>query len=339
MAWQAARWLERRSARHLVGFFVGSDRQVAAGDPWPIVESPAHCYDVPTGNPANRGRAADRGEWLTLVPDDTAGVEVHLRWCGAWLPHLRRGLRIAVAVLAHTADDFEIDRLEPDAAPRFYNVRPRVPDYRARIEGVIAHATRVRADVLLLPELSLTDELHAAFVADPRVARLPLVVAGSRHVGDTADLPGRNVTTVLAYGRRLAEHDKMSDFFFQDGAITRHEHVRPGTSMQVLLGERASLLVLICKDALREDWQGLVQRLAPRLLLIPAMSRESADFTAFAERLARSPQAITVIANIGGNCAIIGRPRREQTVIVGDVPVGTCYEYVVGENHSGGDVG
>lgn len=339
VAWQASRWLERRSARHLVGFFAGVDRHVAGGDAWPIVESPALCYDLPTGNPANRGRAADRGEWLTLVPDDTAGVDVRLRWCGAWLPAVKRGTRIAVAVLARSTDDFAFDRLAPDAAPRFYNVRPQAPDYRARLDAALAHAIAAGAEVLLLPELSLTDELHAWFVADPRVAKLPLVVAGSRHVGATSDAPGRNVTTVLAYGRVLAEHDKMSDFFFQDGAITRHEHVRPGTSMQVLFGERSSLLVLICKDALREDWQNLVQRLAPRLLLVPAMSRESADFTAFAERLARSPQAITVVANIGGTCAIVGRPRREQTVIVGDVPVGTCYVYVVGGSQSGGDVG
>jgi hypothetical protein len=331
VAWQTSRWLERRSARHLVGFFSGVDRSVAGGEAWPIVESPAHCYDVPTGNPANRGRAADRGEWLTLVPDDTAGVDVRLRWCGAWLPHLHRGTRIAVGVLARTTDDFDFDRLEPALAPRFYKVRPSAPDYRARIDAVITHAMAAGAEVLVLPELSLTDELHAWFVADPRVAKLPLVVAGSRHVGDTGNEPGRNVTTVLAYGRVLAEHDKMSDFFFLDGAVTRHEHVHPGTSMQVLLGERTSVLVLICKDALREDWQGLVQRLAPRLLLIPAMSRESADFTAFADRLARSPQAITVVANIGGTCAIVGRPRRESTVIVGDVPIGSCFVYVVGE--------
>ncbi len=338
VAWQAARWLERRSARHLVGFFIGADRSVAAGEPWPIVESPAHCYDVPTGNPASRGRAADRGEWMTLVPEDTAGVDVRVRWCGGWLPHLRRGTRIAVAVLARTSDDFEIDRLEPDAAPRFYNVRPRVSDYRARLEGVIAHAAAARADVLVLPELALTDELHAAFVADPRIAAMPFVVAGSRHTATTNGGPGRNVTTVLAYGRALAEHDKMSDFSFQDGPITRFEHIRPGTSMQVLLGERSSLLVLICKDALREDWQNLVQRLAPRLLLIPAMSPESSDFTAFAERMARSPQAITVIANIGGTRVIVGRPRRESTVLVGDSPVGTCYLYEVGSNQSGSSI-
>jgi hypothetical protein len=330
VAWQASRWLERRSARHLVGFFVGHDRKVAAGEPWPIVESPAHCYDVPTGNPASRGRAADRGEWMTLVPEDTAGVDVHLRWCGPWIPHLRRGLRVAVAVVAATSDDFTIDRLEPDQAPRFYNVRPRVPDYAERLDAVIAHAAAARADVLVLPELSLTDELHARFVADPRIATMPLVVAGSRHVAVADQRPGRNVTTVLARGRVLAEHDKMSDFFFEDDGVVRHEHVRPGSSMHVLLGERTSVLVLICKDALREDWQQLVGRLAPRLLLIPAMTPESADFRSFADRLARNPQSITVVANIGGPSAIVGRPRREETVIARDVPIGTCYLYDVG---------
>lgn len=330
VAWQAARCLERAAARHLVGYFVGHDRRINPGEPWPIIESPARCYDAPTGNPASRGRAADRGEWMTLVPAHTAGVDVHLRWCGPWLPPLRRGARLAVAVLARSTADFDYDRVAPAAAPRFYNVRPRVADYWARVDSVLDHATRARADVLVLPELSLTEELHARFVADPRVAALPLVVAGSRHTAIAGDEPGRNLTTVLARGRVLAEHAKMSDFFFRDGEVAVYEHVRPGTSMQVLLGEQASLLVLICKDALRDDWQALVQQLAPRLLLIPAMSRESADFTAFAERLARSPQAITVVANIGSSCAIVGRPCRQDPVIVGDEIVGRCYIHEIG---------
>lgn len=332
VAWQTARWLERRWARHLVGYFIDHDRSVAPGDAWPITESPARCYPVPTGNPASRGRAADRGEWLTLVPEQLAGVDVQLRWCGPWLPTLRRGLRIAVAVLAHSTDDFDFDALAPDEAPRFYNVRPRAPTYWERIDRALAHAVRERAEILILPELSLTEELHARFVADPRVASIPLVVAGSRHTaldgGDAA--PGRNLTTVLASGRVIAEHAKMSDFFFRDGDVERFEHVRPGSSMQVLLSEQASLLVLICKDALREDWQALVQKLAPRLLLIPAMSREASDFTSFAERLARNPQSITVVANIGNRRAIVGRPSRDNTVFFGESPIGTCYMYEIG---------
>jgi hypothetical protein len=333
VAWQTARWLERRWARHLVGYFIDHDRSVAPGDAWPITESPARCYALPTGNPASRGRAADRGEWLTLVPEHLGGVDVQLRWCGPWLPALRRGLRIAVAVLAHSTDDFDFDSLAPDDAPRFYNVRPRAPTYWERIDRALAHAVRERAEVLILPELSLTEELHARFVADPRVASIPLVVAGSRHTSiDPGDggAPGRNLTSVLSCGRVIAEHAKMSDFFFRDGDVERFEHVRPGTSMQVLLSEQASLLVLICKDALREDWQALVQKLAPRLLLIPAMSREASDFTAFAERLARNPQAITVVANIGTRRAIVGRPCRDNTVFFGESAVGTCYMYELG---------
>ncbi len=329
VAWQAARWLERRWARHLVGYFIDHDRSVAPGDAWPITESPAKCYQVPTGNPASRGRSADRGEWLTLVPEHLAGVDVQLRWCGPWLPPLRRGLRIAVAVLAGSTDDFDFERLAPDDAPRFYNVRPRSPTYWERIDRALAHAVRERAEILILPELSLTEELHARFVADPRVASIPLVVAGSRHLDVDGGAPGRNLTSVLSSGRLIAEHAKMSDFYFRDGDVDRYEHVRPGTSMQVLLSEQASLLVLICKDALREDWQALVQKLAPRLLMIPAMTREVSDFTSFAERLARNPQAVTVVANIGERPAIVGRPSRNDAVFFGDSAIGTCYMYEV----------
>jgi predicted amidohydrolase len=339
VAWQTARWLEKRWARHLVGYFVDCDRSMLPGDAWPITESPARCYTTPTGNPASRGRSADRGDWLTLVPEQLAGVDVRLRWCGPWLPPLRRGLRIAVAVLARSTDDFDIDRLDPSDAPRFYRVRPRSPTYWERIDRALEHAVRERAEILILPELSLTEELHARFVADPRVATIPLVVAGSRHTEVVADEPGRNLTSVLSSGRVIAEHAKMSDFFFRDGDVERFEHVRPGTTMQVLLSEQSTLLVLICKDALRDDWQHLVQKLAPRLLLIPAMSRESADFAAFAERLARNPQAVTVVANIGAKRVIVGRPSREEVVFIGDSPVGTCFVYEVGSSQSGGSVG
>jgi len=86
----------------------------------------------------------------------------------------------------------------------------------------------------------------------------------------------------------------------------------------------------VCKDLLRADWQNLIAQLAPRLLLVPAMSVEYADFLSFAERLARDPQAHTVVANAGPVQAIVGRPTREDPVIVADRQVGRCVIYEVG---------
>lgn len=334
-AFIAARWLERQFRAFLLPYFRDADRQVAPGEPWPILDSPAPCYPRPTGNPASRGRAADRGEWLTLVPASTAGLRVRLRWVGAHLPVIRAGTRIAVASLSRDPmADFTFDRLAPDGAPRFYGVRPVAPDFRARVDAALAHARAARATITVLPELALTDDDHAALLADPRLAELPLVVLGSRHLARPAasDAPGCNLATLVAHGRVLAEHAKLSDYFLRDDGVHRYEHIEPGDGIEVLVSERLSVAMVVCKDLLRADWQHLLAQLAPRLLLVPAMSAEYGDFISFAERLARDPQAHTVVANAGPVQAIVGRPAREDPVIVADRQVGRCIIYEVGRS-------
>ncbi len=158
------------------------------------------------------------------------------------------------------------------------------------------------------------------------------MVLGSRHVARPAGsaAPGRNLATLVAHGRVIAEHAKMSDYFLRDDGVHRYEHIAPGDTIEVLLSERLSLAMVVCKDLLRADWQNLIAQLAPRLLLVPAMSVEYADFLSFAERLARDPQAHTVVANAGPVQAIVGRPTREDPVIVADRQVGRCVLYEVG---------
>ncbi|MEZ4403154.1 MAG: hypothetical protein R3B06_24230 [Kofleriaceae bacterium] len=331
-AYVAARWLERQFRAHLIHFFRGVDRQVEAGEPWPILDSPAPCYPRPTGNPASRGRAGDRGEWLTLTPTATAGLRIRMRWLGPRLPVIRAGTRIAIAALSRDPlTDFTFDRLTPDGAPRFYGVRPVDDDFRTRVDAVLAHARAVGATITILPELTLTEADHAAVLADPALAAMPLVVLGSRHVDrPSPDEPGRNVATLVAYGKVIGEHAKMSDFFVRDGGVHRYEHIVPGDTIEVLVSERLSLAMVVCKDLLRGDWQHLLTQLAPRLLLVPAMSVECGDFLAFAERLARDPQSHTVVANAGPIQAIVGRPAREDPVIVADRPIGRCIVYEVG---------
>lgn len=335
VAFFAARWLERQFRALIIPYFRGVDREVAPGEPWPIVDSPAAHYPRPTGNPASRGRAADRGEWLTLAPASTAGLRLRLRWLGPHLPVVRAGTRIAIASLSRDPlADFTFDRLAPDGAPRFYGVRPVADDFGARVQAALAHARAARATITILPELALTDAEHAALLADPAIAELPLVVLGSRHVARPldSDAPGRNLATLVAHGRVVAEHAKMSDYFLRDGGVHRYEHITPGDTVEVLLSERLSLAMVVCKDLLRADWQNLIAQLAPRLLLVPAMSVEYADFLSFAERLARDPQAHTVVANAGPVQAIVGRPTREDPVIVADRQVGRCVIYEVGSS-------
>ncbi len=331
VALSAGRWLETNHRSLFIHYFRDHDREVAPGEPWPIAESPAgHYHPGAIGNPEHRGRAADRLEWLTLVPASTAGLKVHLRWVGPWLAPMVRGRRVAIGVVSHDPHDFDFDPIAPGGAPRFYGLRPRAADYWDRIDAVVAHAADVGADVLVLPELCLTEELHRRLCADPRLAGFALVLAGSRHLPRVGDEPGRNVATLLAHGKVIAEHAKLSDFFLPRTTPPCYEHIRPGDGIVVLVSERASAVVLICKDAMRADWQNLVAALAPRLLLIPSMSNEYGDFHAFAERMARDPQAHTFFANIGPEQAILGRPSREDPVIIDNNEIGRCIVYEIG---------
>jgi hypothetical protein len=336
VALSAARWLETTHRSLFIHYFRDCDREVAPGEPWPIAESPASHYRPRSiGNPEHRGRAGDRGEWLTLVPPSTAGLKIHLRWVGPWLSPMVRGRKVAIGVVSHDPHEFDFDPITPGGAPRFYGLRPRAPDYWARIDAVVSHAHDAGADVLVLPELCLTEELHARLIADPRLAAFALVLAGSRHTARVGDEPGRNVATLLAHGKVIAEHAKLSDFFLPRTMPPCYEHIRPGEGIVVLVSERASAVVLICKDAMRADWQDLVAHLAPRLLLIPSMSNEHGDFHTFAERMARDPQAHTFFANIGPEQAILGRPSREDPVIINSREVGRCIIYEIGRGVMG----
>jgi len=136
---------------------------------------------------------------------------------------IRTGTRIAIAALSRDpVAELTYDRLAPGGAPRFYGVRPAVDDFRARIDAALAHARAARADITILPELSLTEADHHALAADPVLARLALVVLGSRHTPRAdlpVDTPGANLATLIAHGRVVATHAKLSDFLIRDAGM------------------------------------------------------------------------------------------------------------------------
>src|SRR5690349_19975352 len=117
-----------------------------------------------------------------------------------------RGRKLAIGVVIHDPHEYDFDPITPVGAPRFYGHRRRASDSWSRIDAVVSHAAGAGADVLVLPELCLTEELHARLVADSRLAAFSLVLAGSRHTPRVGDEPGRNVATLLAHGKVIAEH-------------------------------------------------------------------------------------------------------------------------------------
>jgi hypothetical protein len=144
---------------------------------------------------------------------------------------------------------------------------------------------------------------------------------GAFHAPTEPKAPGHNVCEVFASGERISEHRKFSDFHMaldDDGDRRWHEHLEraDGTSgFDVLVAAACTAVVLICKDTFG-DVGRLVKELAPTLLLVPAMSEDTAEFEMLAEGLAHDPQSFTVVACAGPGCNVIyGRPNRNSPVI------------------------
>jgi hypothetical protein len=139
-----------------------------------------------------------------------------------------------------------------------------------------------------------------------------------------ANTPGANICDVFAHGAHVFSHRKFSDYYYDEAQpsprppIRYHEHLvrQDGEAgFDMLISPCCTAVVLICKDAFGEVGD-LVQKLAPTLLLIPAMSDETGDFELLAKRLAHDPQGFTLVACTGPRRnTIFGRPSKEQPVV------------------------
>ena len=225
-------------------------------------------------------------------------------------------------------DEFEWTEYDEGERKLFYGVRAKdVATQRARIETTVQLARRDRPSVVVFPELALTPDLLIALTKTAGFAELPLVIAGSYHEAVEGQKPGRNISVVFAHGKELHRHYKFSDFHANAGGGTRrHENLVRDANTQgfdVLIAPRATAVVMICKDVFDERIQYLLQHLAPNLVAVPAMSPDTDDFVALAERLARSPQALTLVAcAVSPAGAIFGRPSHEPVAAaVTTVPV------------------
>lgn len=272
--------------------------KLAPGDPFPVA-APAlrelfgkHL----TSHPDVRDLPIDRTHRLALAPD-ADGVELVLDLDGE-LPVPAADATVAVC-LPLAAPLAELTWDEDRARGRFFGVRPRDPAaLDAAIGEVVAQAVAARAQLVVFPELSVTEAgLGAIAGAAATLSPPPLVVAGSRHTADGG--PRRNLATLLVGDRRL-EQGKWNPFvageLVEDIVATTARIVVRGTVDAA--GRLAwSMAVLVCKDFLSLAAHTALTALRPSLIVVPAMSERTAVFEADAIGLTAATQATCVVAN------------------------------------------
>lgn len=286
---------------------------------FPVSQSRNHALvrKPASGNPAIRRSAHDELQYLRLAPANLQGLEVELLFCERDLPELTPHTTFGFGVVSNgIAGEYEKDDyLAPE--PVFFGVRPRdLEGHRQRLKWVVANIQRLRPDVVVLPELSLTEALLEELLREGALQDVPLLVLGSRHCPSDRR-GGSNAASVFARGKLLYEHRKFRPVDF--GKPSRREHLVELTPrLTILSSSRLSVGVAICKDAIDPAVGATWKHVGTNLVLVPAMSEDTHDFSDLAHNMGADPQAFTCVANTGGKSVLFGRPSLDSRVILLD---------------------
>jgi len=284
----------------IVWFRERSPYQPAVGDPIPL-DSPdlRRISDMaPTAPP---WRLANR-------LDETRRV----RLAGAWATQFRvvfdysafdalTGLISTDTVLAtcHPNHDLAEFGLPRDSREPAFPVRPvDLGAQRDRIDGLLTEASDAGAAVVVLPELSVTEEL-AGELEDwvRRPGPLRLLVAGSFHHVDPVD-PARRANRTLAWVRGHPSpliHDKHSP---ADRPV--NEDITPPGWPELRVHVSADgwhLVIAVCRDLLNPHAVHALTEAGANLVLAPSMSETLVPFGGPVAQLVGSGQALVAVAN------------------------------------------
>ena len=277
-----------------------SPYQPAVGDPIPL-DSPdlRRITDMPPTAPPWR---------LANRLDETRRV----RLAGAWTTQFRvvfdygafdalAGLIATDTIMAtchpnHDLTEFDLlrDRREPA-----FPIRPiDLEGQRDRINGLLSDATGAGAQVVVLPELCVTEQL--AFELEAWVRRpgpLRLLVAGSFHHTDAAD-PARRANRAMAWVRGHPTpliYDKHSP---ADRPVM--EDITPPGWPELRVHVTADgwhLVIAICRDLLNPHAVHALTEIGANLVLAPSMSETLVPFGGPVAQLVGSAQALVAVAN------------------------------------------
>ncbi|MFE0748327.1 hypothetical protein [Gordonia sp. NPDC058843] len=212
--------------------------------------------------------------------------------------------RLTVGVGQPNSDLTEFDIAFEDLPRRtFANFGPKdVAAQADRIARLSSRAAGRGADILVMPEYTLTEAVHTALLArEPREPREPRPTVVCTGLGSGPDdegfmtNEGRLVvhTPDFARDHSVSTPRKLHPAYIGDAI----EQVRSGTEVRVFASERWTLCVLICRDGMDDAVLSQLAAIGVNLLLVPAMSPKTASLTDTAASLCRRSQAFVVIAN------------------------------------------
>jgi len=291
--------LDEHAHASFFGRYDGVATRLRTGDPFPV-PWPRGAPDLfgphLTAHPDRQDDRVDHTEHLRLLADDHGFYVVfdgRVR-----LPEPSAGRLIAALIpdAPIPVDDGFTWRTDAEAR-RFGDVTPRDPEAQwKRIEEGLARADRAGAWAVVMPELSITEELAPriqAWVASAK--HVALIAAGSYHA--TCGGVRRNVAPVFARDGRARRHAKV--YPFERGGLI--EDIRPGRLIQIWATRRWSFAVVVCRDLLSTRVVPLLEDLRVRFLLAPSFSPRTAEMEAFARYLAVRAQGAVVAANTPHN--------------------------------------
>jgi len=204
----------------------------------------------------------------------------------------------------HPKGSGDLDEI-PTEDGRFFGVRPRDWEPEA-IENLLEAARREKANVAVLPELSLPapGELESA-IKSKREEFPPIVVAGSAHVveGGGGNQVRANESRIYLDGRLVAMARKHHAFTTDEINDKKYEKPlredlsRGQKTIMVLSGRHTRFAVAICADLQERDIPGLLVDAGVNLLLVPAMTQKIGSFNAALCDIAGYCQGVAAVAN------------------------------------------
>ncbi len=299
-----AQFLDEHYAHTFTRFFRDrSPYQPAVGDPIPLDfpnlrELTAMPFTSPPWRLANR---LDQTRHIRLAGDWAVQYRLVFDYS---LADALTGLITAETVIAtchpnHSVTEFSLPH---DAHGRTFPIRPiNLDRQRKDLNWLIGAATEAGADIVVLPELCVTEELATElqhWVRRPDGPRL--LVAGSyhhQHRDRLAPFTDRRRNTALVWARghdQPFEHDKHSA---GDSPIA--EDIQPAgwPELRVHVIDGWHMVIAVCRDLLNPEAVHALTAIGANLVLVPAMSETLLAFGGQGSSLVGNCQAILAVAN------------------------------------------
>ena len=275
-----------------------------AGTPGYYVARRQIAFSEPPRHAAQTGHLYARLRWHWIAPTAIGGFQVRAASLRApsrivLADRMSRGrVRVFTAAFADNVA-LDIDHPGPNT---FLAVGLKDPEARWQsVSAALDEAFRMRADIVVLPELTVSPELRlrvADWLEENVDHPFALVAPGSFHqrrgsrVFNRAEMLG-------AFGGVVLWHHKLTRFGDRDMS----EGIAPGDAIELLNTPIGLVAMPICRDFCDEDafFGDFWQDLAPDWILVPAMG-EAASISAHGRRSAQLHRA-------GTACAVANQPQ------------------------------